>query len=106
MLVERYHFDCIVLDIALPGKPGLEWLQQLRWSGFYGEVILITAFADIDTAMNALRAGASDLILKPFRLNSLKRCFDRAPLARELRAAPRGAGAFVYRRLRVRPCRR
>ncbi|MBI2310954.1 MAG: sigma-54-dependent Fis family transcriptional regulator [Betaproteobacteria bacterium] len=86
-LVERCHFDLIVLDIALPGKAGVEWLHELRESGFTGDVILITAFADLETAIDALRAGASDFILKPFRvdqiLNSIKRCFDRARLARE-----------------------
>lgn len=86
-LVERCHFDLIVLDIALPGKAGVVWLRELRESGFHGEVILITAFADLETAIDALRAGASDFILKPFRvdqiLNSIQRCFDRARLARE-----------------------
>jgi DNA-binding NtrC family response regulator len=86
-LVERYHFDLIVLDIALPGKSGVEWLHDLRDSGFLGDVVLITAFADIETAISALRAGASDFILKPFRLdqilNSIQRCFERARLARE-----------------------
>lgn len=86
-LIERCHFDLIILDIALPGKAGVEWLRELREGGFYGDVILITAFADLETAIDALRAGASDFILKPFRvdqiLNSIKRCFDRARLARE-----------------------
>jgi DNA-binding NtrC family response regulator len=86
-LVERYHFDLIVLDIALPGKSGVEWLHDLRDAGFLGDVVLITAFADIETAISALRAGASDFILKPFRLdqilNSIQRCFERARLARE-----------------------
>jgi DNA-binding NtrC family response regulator len=86
-LVERCHFDLVILDIALPGKAGVVWLKELRESGFYGEVILITAFADLETAIDALRAGASDFILKPFRidqlLNSIQRCFDRARLARE-----------------------
>jgi DNA-binding NtrC family response regulator len=86
-LAERYHFDVIVLDIALPGKGGVEWLHDLRDSGFLGDVVLITAFADIETAISALRAGASDFILKPFRLdqilNSIQRCFERARLARE-----------------------
>lgn len=86
-LVERYHFDVIVLDIALPGRSGVEWLHDLRETGFLGDVVLITAFADIETAISALRAGASDFILKPFRLdqilNSIQRCFERARLARE-----------------------
>ncbi|MFZ2854169.1 MAG: sigma-54 dependent transcriptional regulator [Rhodocyclaceae bacterium] len=86
-LMARLHFDLIVLDISLPGKSGVEWLHELRESGFSGDVILITAFADMETAINALRGGASDFILKPFRLdqilNSIKRCFERARLARE-----------------------
>lgn len=86
-LMARLHFDLIVLDISLPGKSGVEWLHELRESGFAGDVILITAFADMETAINALRGGASDFILKPFRvdqiLNSIKRCFERARLARE-----------------------
>ena len=86
-LMARLHFDLIVLDIALPGKSGVEWLHELREGGFNGDVILITAFADMDTAIKALRGGASDFILKPFRvdqmLNSIKRCFERARLARE-----------------------
>ncbi|MBR0567766.1 sigma-54-dependent Fis family transcriptional regulator [Azoarcus sp. L1K30] len=86
-LMARLHFDLIILDIALPGKSGIEWLHELREQGFGGDVILITAFADMETAIDALRGGASDFILKPFRidqiLNSIKRCFERAHLARE-----------------------
>ena len=86
-LLERSHFDLIILDIALPGKSGIEWLYDLRRAGFMGDVVLITAFADMDTAISALRAGASDFILKPFRvdqiLNAIDRCFERTRLARE-----------------------
>jgi len=86
-LVRRYHFDLIVLDIALPGRSGVDWLEELRDQGFGGEVVLITAFASIESAIDALRAGASDFILKPFRLdqilNAIKRSLERARLARE-----------------------
>ncbi len=86
-LMARLHFDLLILDIALPGKSGIEWLHELREHGYSGDVILVTAFADLETAINALRGGASDFILKPFRvdqiLNSIKRCFERARLARE-----------------------
>lgn len=86
-LVERQHFDLIILDIALPGKHGVEWLNELRAQGFTGDVILITAFSSIEMAIDALRAGASDFILKPFRvdqlLTAIKRCVDRAALARQ-----------------------
>ncbi len=86
-LAHRHRFDLVVLDIALPGISGLAWLQTLRARGFGGEVVLITAFADLDTAIAALRAGASDLLLKPFRvtqiLNALRQGLERAGLRRE-----------------------
>ena len=86
-LAERYHFDLIILDISLPGKTGVQWLHELRNAGFHGDVILITAFADMETAIDALRAGASDFILKPFRIDQMlaavQRCFERSSLTRE-----------------------
>ena len=86
-LLGGHHVDLIILDISLPGKSGVAWLKELRDQGFSGEVILITAFADLDTAIEALRAGASDFILKPFRvpqiLNAIKHCYERSQLARE-----------------------
>jgi DNA-binding NtrC family response regulator len=101
-----HHVDLIILDISLPGKNGVTWLKELREQGYAGQVIIITAFAELDTAIEALRAGASDFILKPFRvpqiLNSVKQCVERARLQREnyvlrrnqAQAAP-GLGALV-----------
>ena len=93
-----HHVDLVILDISLPGKSGVEWLKELREQGFSGEVILITAFADLDTAIEALRAGASDFILKPFRvpqiLNAVKHCYERSRLRRE---------NFVLRRAAAQP---
>lgn len=86
-LLRSHHVDLIILDISLPGQDGVSWLKELRDQGFSGEVILITAFADLDTAIEALRAGASDFILKPFRvpqiLNAVKHCHERSRLSRE-----------------------
>ena len=87
LLMRHHRFDLVVLDIALPGKSGIDWLKELRERGFAGEVVLITAFADLDTAIEALRAGANDFILKPFRvtqiLNALRHGLERALLRRE-----------------------
>ncbi|MDH4060699.1 MAG: sigma-54 dependent transcriptional regulator [Aquincola sp.] len=86
-LLRRHRFDLVVLDIALPGKSGIAWLRELREAGVASEVVLITAFADLETAIEALRAGASDFILKPFRvtqiLNALEKSLERARLKRE-----------------------
>ena len=86
-LVRAQRFDLVILDITLPGKSGIAWLRELREQGNSCEVVLITAFADLDTAIEALRAGASDFILKPFRLsqilNAVKHSLERSRLARE-----------------------
>jgi len=86
-LFRRHRFDLVILDIALPGMSGIVWLKQLRDAGFDGDVVLITAFADLETAIEALRAGASDFLLKPFRvtqlLNAVRRGLERTQLKRE-----------------------
>lgn len=85
--LESNSFDVVILDNIMAGKTGLAWLDDLRASGFFIEVILITAFADLETAIQALRAGAADFVLKPFRVNqiltAITRCLDRARLQRE-----------------------
>lgn len=86
-LLQRHRFDLLIVDVALPGKSGIELLRALRAQGNTCEVVLITAFADLNTAIEALRAGASDFLLKPFRvtqiLNAVQRALERAQLKRE-----------------------
>ena len=86
-LLLRHRFDLVILDIAMPGKSGLAMLREMRAQGDASEVVLITAFADLETAIEALRAGAGDFLLKPFRvsqvLNALRQGLDRARLRRE-----------------------
>jgi DNA-binding NtrC family response regulator len=86
-LLQRQLYDLIVLDIALPGCSGIDWLHELRQEGFAGDVVMMTAYADLDTAIDALRAGAADFLLKPFSvpqmLNAVERCFERSSLRRE-----------------------
>lgn len=96
-LLDKSHFDLIILDNIMSGRTGLEWLAELRRDGYFTEVILITAFADLETAIEALRAGAADFVLKPFRtkqiLNAVSRCLDRAALRRENFVLKRQLGA-------------
>ena len=86
-LLARCHFDLLISDIRLPGKNGVQWVQELRDQGSSLDVIFITAHADLETAIAALRAGASDFILKPFRVEQLlaavDRCTERRKLSRE-----------------------
>lgn len=85
--IDARHFDVVILDNVLPGKSGVEWLAAQRAIGFFADVILMTAYADLDTAIAALRAGVVDFVLKPFRsnqlLNAVARCLDQTRLQRE-----------------------
>ncbi len=86
-LLDAGHFDVVILDNIMPGQNGVDWLREQRQVGFFADAILITAFADLETAIRALQAGAVDFVLKPFRsnqiLNAVARCIDRMRLRRE-----------------------
>jgi DNA-binding NtrC family response regulator len=85
--LDAHHYDVVILDNVMPGMSGVEWLAEQRAIGFFADAILMTAYADLDAAIQALRAGAVDFVLKPFRsnqiLNAVARCLDRMRLQRE-----------------------
>ncbi len=86
-LCERYYFDLLIIDIRLPGRSGLQWVEELRAAGSQMDVIFMTAYADLDATIAALRSGAADFLLKPFRVeqvaSAVERCFERRRLTRE-----------------------
>lgn len=86
-LRQRCHFDLIIIDLRLPGRPGIEWVQELREAGIQTNVIFMTDLADYDTAIQALRVGAVDFIMKPFRaeymLSAIKACLGKQQVTRD-----------------------
>src|SRR2546426_10469018 len=64
--------DLVVTDLKLPGMSGLEFLQELKRIDATLPVILMTAFGTVETAVEAMKAGASDYVLKPFSMEELK----------------------------------
>ncbi|QCI64342.1 response regulator transcription factor [Phreatobacter stygius] len=58
--------DAILLDVHLPGPSGLDVLRQLNARKFTGPVVMISGHADIPMAVEAIKAGAVDLVEKPF----------------------------------------
>ncbi|HAS62902.1 MAG TPA: sigma-54-dependent Fis family transcriptional regulator, partial [Vibrio sp.] len=75
------HYDLIILDINLPGRSGIEWEEAFDDDERRAEVIFMTGYADLETAISALKLGATDFILKPFNLSqmlqSVQRCMDK-----------------------------
>jgi len=64
-------FDCVILDLMLPGRPGLEVLAALRKAGKTVPVLILTARDSIEDRVIGLDAGADDYLVKPFALAEL-----------------------------------
>jgi len=81
--------SCLVLDVRLPGRSGLDLQQDLRISGENIPVIFITGHGDIPMSVRAMKAGAVEFILKPFReqelLDAIVLALDRDAAARSRR---------------------
>lgn len=63
-LVEKHHFDCILLDYSLPGYNGIQVLERLRATNLEVPVIILTGFGNERVAVAAMKAGAQDYIPK------------------------------------------
>ena len=73
----RRGFDVIVSDVCMPGADGLEVLERSRAANPNVGVILMSGYATMDTAIEALRLGANDFLLKPFEMEDLRRSVTR-----------------------------
>jgi two-component system response regulator HydG len=67
--MERTPPDVALVDMMMPGLGGLELLARVKASGIAVEIILMTAFADVDSAVAAMKAGAYHFLTKPFHSN-------------------------------------
>jgi DNA-binding NtrC family response regulator len=64
--------DLIVTDLKLPGMSGLEFLQAIKRTDAAIPIVVMTAFGTVETAVEAMKAGASDYVLKPFSLAEMR----------------------------------
>jgi two-component system response regulator HydG len=76
--VERADFACIVTDLRMPGIDGIEGLRRFKQKVPEIPVILVTAFATVETAVEAMKAGAFDYLKKPFEPEELEIVVGRA----------------------------
>ncbi len=85
---DRSRHSCLVADIRMPGMSGLELQQRLNEHRAPVPVIFITGHGDVPMAVNAMKAGASDFVQKPFRDQDLiDRIHKALQLDKERRAA-------------------
>jgi DNA-binding NtrC family response regulator len=102
--LRRAPVDLVLTDLHLPGLSGIDLLARVRAEHSDTDVILITAHASVDSAVQALRMGAADYLNKPVRGDELalvvRRTLDRRRLSRE-RAPARPAAVEDCRAPRV-----
>ena len=88
-MIKKQKFDLVITDLVLPGADGMEVLRNVKKYSPLTKVIIITAFGTVDSAVSAMKMGASDYILKPFQVeeirNKILRLLEEARIEEESR---------------------
>jgi len=77
--------DLVMTDLKLPNMDGLQLLAMIRRQNGHVPVVMMTAFGSVETAVEAMKAGATDFLLKPFSLDHLMQVVQKALEVRALR---------------------
>jgi two-component system response regulator FixJ len=72
------YYGCVITDIRLPEIDGVELIAQMREKSIPLPVIVVTAYADVPLAVQAMKLGANDLLMKPFKLDALLAALEAA----------------------------
>jgi len=96
VLLQREVFDAVVLDLKMPGISGIELLRWIRDAGPEVPVIMMSAFGEVQDAVNAMKLGARDYLVKPFDPEELvlrlRRIEEEQSLRRRVLARSEGEG--------------
>jgi len=79
-LVEENDFDVIVLDVQMPGKSGVETLKEIKNMEQLSQVIMLTGHATVKTAIEGMKNGAYDYLMKPTDTDELIEMINKAYL--------------------------
>ncbi|HKQ63133.1 MAG TPA: HD domain-containing phosphohydrolase [Candidatus Polarisedimenticolaceae bacterium] len=83
-LLQRDSVDLVLTDIEMPGQTGLDLLRRVKREHADLDVIMVTGVVDADTAIHAIRQGASDYVTKPFNLEEVQIVVERTLEKRRL----------------------
>ena len=82
--LEKYPFQLLFVDIKMPGMDGIELLEKVKTEYPDTLVIIITAYGSIESAVKAMRIGATDYLLKPFKPDQLSLVMERISVQKRL----------------------
>jgi len=97
-LLRENSIDLVVTDLKLPGMDGLEFLQAAKRQNAALPVVVMTAFGSVETAVEAMKAGASDYVLKPFSLTEMRMVIHKELDVHNLREENRSLREALGRR--------
>jgi DNA-binding NtrC family response regulator len=69
--LKHYNFDVVILDVAMPGMDGIETLRKIKRTKPLTEVIMLTGHATVESAIEGMRLGAFDFLMKPCKTEEL-----------------------------------
>ena len=84
-LLERHPVDIVVADLKMPGMSGIELLDRIKARNARVEVIIMTGYASVASAVQAMKLGASDYIVKPFSPEEMKLVIERLATTLDLK---------------------
>ena len=82
--LEQSRFDIVLTDLKMPGSGGIEVLRTAKKLQSDAEVIMMTGYGTVDTAIEAMRAGAFHYLAKPFKAEEVLHLVDKAYIQRQL----------------------
>jgi DNA-binding NtrC family response regulator len=82
--LEESRFDIVLTDLKMPGSDGIEVLRTAKKLQADAEVIMMTGYGTVDTAIEAMRAGAFHYLAKPFKAEEVLHLVDKAYIQRQL----------------------
>jgi DNA-binding NtrC family response regulator len=77
-LVSEKEFDVIILDVKMPGKSGIETLKEIKNINQLSQVIMLTGHATVESAIQGMKLGAYDYIMKPTNTEELIKLINKA----------------------------
>ena len=77
-VTRREQFDLIIMDVRMPGVSGIDALREIKRELPEQPIVMVTAVAEVETAVEAMRLGANDYVLKPFVLHDMLSKVDEA----------------------------